>query len=87
MVERARASWQDRRRHHGHRADRVALPGFRGAAGGGRGGRDAVAVERAESIGRPIGDPAFLDRLEVESGRTLKPAKRGPRPKLSALSP
>ena len=46
-----------------------------------------LKLRRAESIGRPIGDPAFLDRLEIESGRTLKPARRGPRPKLSALSP
>ena len=46
-----------------------------------------LRLRRAESIGRPIGDPAFLDRLEIESGRTLKPARRGPRPKLSALSP
>lgn len=46
-----------------------------------------VRLRKAESIGRPIGDPAFLDRLEADSGRTLKPARRGPTPKLSALSP
>jgi putative transposase len=44
-------------------------------------------LRRAERIGRPIGGDAFLQRLEEESGRTLAPARRGPKPKLSALSP
>ncbi len=34
------------------------------------------ALRRAESIGRPLGDAAFLDRLEHLTGRTLRPAKR-----------
>lgn len=37
-------------------------------------------LRRAESIGRPLGDEAFLANLEALTGRTLKPAKRGPRP-------
>ena len=53
-------------------------------------------LRRAESIGRPLGDDAFLAALEDTSGRVLKPAKRGPKPsaksdirqvKLNALSP
>ncbi len=39
-----------------------------------------AALRRAESIGRPLGDAAFLDRLEHLTGRTLRPAKRGPKP-------
>jgi putative transposase len=46
---------------------------------------DPEAVERlraAESIGRPVGDKAFLARLERRTKRTLQPAKRGPKPRL-----
>jgi len=31
--------------------------------------------------GRPLGDEAFLARLEGMVGRVLKPQKRGPKPK------
>jgi putative transposase len=41
----------------------------------------AEALRRAESVNRPIGSSRFLDRLERKLGRTLKPAKRGPKPK------
>jgi putative transposase len=33
------------------------------------------------SVGRPLGDEAFLARLERLAGRTLRPAKRGPKPR------
>jgi putative transposase len=42
------------------------------------------AIERlrkAECIGRPLGDEAFLNHLEDLTGRTLKPGKPGRRPK------
>jgi putative transposase len=45
---------------------------------------DPAALERlrtAESIGRPVGSNRFLARLERRSGRTLRPAKRGPKPR------
>jgi putative transposase len=45
---------------------------------------DAGALERlraAESIGRPLGDDKFLARLERLAGRTLRPGKRGPKPR------
>jgi putative transposase len=45
---------------------------------------DLAALKRlraAESIGRPLGGKAFLARLEKLSGRTLRPAKRGPKPR------
>lgn len=35
-------------------------------------------LRRAESIGRPVGSDAFLDRLSEATARTLKPRKRGP---------
>jgi putative transposase len=40
-----------------------------------------MALRRAETIGRPLGAPAFLDRLERKLARTLKPQKRGPKPR------
>ena len=41
-------------------------------------------LRRAESIGRPIGDAAFLDRVETLIGRSVRTGKRGPKPKQSA---
>ena len=38
-------------------------------------------IRQAETIGRPLGTDTFLARLERKTGRTLKPAKRGPKPK------
>lgn len=46
-----------------------------------------TALRRAESIGRPLGDTDFLDRLEALTGRRLKRQKPGPKPKKDALSP
>jgi putative transposase len=37
-------------------------------------------LRRAETIGRPIGDEAFIAELEHLTGRSLKPGKRGPKP-------
>ena len=36
------------------------------------------ALRKAEVTGRPIGNPAFIETLEVQLNRTLKPKKRGP---------
>jgi len=44
-----------------------------------------TALRRAESIGRPLGDAGFLDRLEALTGRRLKRQKPGPKPKKAAL--
>ena len=55
-----------------------------------------AALRRAETIGRPLGDAAFVAGLEKTLGRTLRARPRGPRPKtkepaedaqLSGLSP
>lgn len=37
-------------------------------------------LRQALSVGRPLGSPAFLARLERRFKRTLIPAKRGPKP-------
>jgi putative transposase len=45
---------------------------------------DAILFERlrqAEGIGRPLGSPSFLDRIERMTRRSLRPAKRGPKPR------
>ena len=47
-------------------------------------GEDAEAfrrLRRAETIGRPLGARAFIERLEQQSGRQLAPGKRGPKPR------
>lgn len=38
-------------------------------------------LRMSETSGRPLGGEAWLDQLEARSGRTLKPRKRGPKPK------
>jgi putative transposase len=44
---------------------------------------DAMAddLRRAESVGRPLGDPRFFARIERLTRRVLAPAKRGPKPR------
>ncbi len=41
-------------------------------------------LRRHGRTGRPLGDEAFLGRLEERVGRALKPQKRGPKPKQKA---
>lgn len=36
------------------------------------------SLRRAESVGRPLGNSAFLDQVEAVLGRNPKPRKRGP---------
>jgi putative transposase len=40
------------------------------------------ALRISETTGRPLGDPAWVERLERMTGRTLAPRKRGPKPKV-----
>ena len=45
-------------------------------------------LRRAERVGRPLGDPAFLDRLAALTGRRVEPGRPGPRPRsVAAASP
>lgn len=41
----------------------------------------SVRLRKAERVGRPVGDAAFLARLENASGRTLQRGRPGPRPR------
>jgi putative transposase len=41
----------------------------------------SARLRRAETIGRPVGDAAFMADMERRTGRTLEPAQRGPKPK------
>ena len=40
-----------------------------------------ATLRRSETIGRPIGDAAWLEALEAQTGRAIVPRKRGPKPK------
>ena len=40
-------------------------------------------LRRAETIGRPLGGPAFLARAQAILGRPVAPRKRGPKPKVA----
>ncbi len=42
---------------------------------------EADVWRRHERTGRPLGEPAFLDRIEAILGRVVRPAQRGPKPK------
>jgi putative transposase len=47
-----------------------------------RAGEDAalsMAIRRAETVGRPLGDDAFMAHIEATSGRDPRAGKRGPR--------
>ena len=39
------------------------------------------ALRAAETIGRPVGSPSFIDRLAAATGRDPRPKRRGPKPK------
>jgi putative transposase len=39
-------------------------------------------IEKHERTGRPMGDEAFLVRLEAKTGRAMRKAKPGPKPKI-----
>ncbi|MBL7140225.1 MAG: hypothetical protein ISS74_04880 [Planctomycetes bacterium] len=44
---------------------------------------DEVTLEslrRHGRTGRPLGAPTFIERLETDLGRTLRPKKPGPKP-------
>jgi putative transposase len=39
----------------------------------------SMLLRRAETVGRPLGDDAFMAHIEATSGRNLRPGKPGPR--------
>ena len=46
---------------------------------------DFLALRRAETIGRPIGDATWLAGLETQSGRILVAGRRGPKRRADSL--
>lgn len=38
-----------------------------------------AALRKAESVGRPVGSPEWLADMELRTGLTLRPRKRGPK--------
>jgi len=90
LVERAAEwPWSSLHAHRGA-ADGVTetapvearFPGLRGLLEPDEADAEAhMGLRRAETIGRPLGGPAFIARVEAQLGRPVAPRKRGPRPK------
>jgi putative transposase len=57
------------------------FPGFADLIAAGAEDDFTRRLRKAESIGRPVGDAAFLKQLEARSDRALAPGRRGPKPK------
>jgi putative transposase len=84
--------WSSARAHLAGRDDGLVtvapllelVPDWRGFLAGGL-EEDALEVLRRHArTGRPLGAPAFLERLEARLGRALRPGKRGRKPKAPA---
>lgn len=56
-------------------------PDWRGFLAKGLDAEDAERWRRHERTGRPLGPPAFLDRIEQTLARSVRPAKPGRKPK------
>lgn len=41
-----------------------------------------AALRKAESVGRPVGSVEWLEDMEARTGLTLKPKRRGPKPRI-----
>ena len=61
-------------------AVRARYPDFAGHIAAGEDEALSAALRRAESVGRPLGDAAFLQRPEEITGRPLMPGKLRPEP-------
>jgi putative transposase len=59
---------------------RARIPDFAAFLDAGEDEARTAALRRSETIGRPLGDGAFLARAEALTGRALRPRKRGPKP-------
>jgi hypothetical protein len=44
-------------------------------------------LRRHQRTGRPLGDDAFVERLEASLGRNLRPRKPGPKPRKTPREP
>jgi putative transposase len=59
---------------------RARIPDFAAFLDAGEDEERTAALRRSETIGRPLGDDAFLDRAEALARHQLRPRKRGPKP-------
>ncbi|MBS0253879.1 MAG: transposase [Proteobacteria bacterium] len=55
------------------------VPDFAALVASGEDAALSAALRKAESIGRPLGESAFLDRVLAILGRDARPGKRGPK--------
>ena len=55
------------------------FPDFAGLLESGEDEEQSNALRAAETIGRPLGDPHWLDEIEASLGRSVRPGKRGPK--------
>lgn len=91
LVERAEDwRWSSVRAHLAGEDDELATVApaierygdFAGFLGGPADYADAWrALRRSETTGRPLGSATWIAGLEVRTGRTLAPGKRGPKPR------
>jgi putative transposase len=91
LVDRARDwRWSSARAHLGGRDDGVTAlvpvreryPDFANFLYEETDAEMIARLRSAETIGRPLGNRKFLDTLERKTRRVLKPAKRGPKPRI-----
>ena len=91
LVDRARDwRWSSVRAHLGGRHDGVTTlapvreryPDFANFLSEETDAETLARLRGAETIGRPLGTRKFLDMLERKTKRVLKPAKRGPKPRI-----
>ncbi|HEX8469253.1 MAG TPA: transposase [Allosphingosinicella sp.] len=92
LVKRARDwRWSSVHAHLGDREDgltargpvAVRYPDLAALLEAGEDRTMSESLRRAERVGRPVGDRAFLDRLTASSGRAIEPGRRGRKPKRS----
>lgn len=57
------------------------FPNFAGVLASAQEPKAFARLRAAESIGRPLGNDRFLARIERQTGRRVRPGKRGPKPK------
>jgi putative transposase len=90
LVARARDwRWSSTRAHLSRRDDgitalapvRERIPDFAAFLAGAEDGEAFARLRAAESVGRPVGDERFMAGLERVTRRSLRPGRRGPKPK------
>ena len=81
--------WSSARAHLAGRDDALVrvepmlarVPEWRAFLHSGLTAETAAELRKHQSSGRPLGDDAFVERMEQRAGRSLRPAKRGPKPR------